>query len=73
MYAARELAVFGTAPSPLARTLAPQYTDTTFGNLPYACAHTCNVVKYGPLYDANIAARPPQINYKSMQLNMRHP
>ena len=74
--AAQKTASFRDCPSPLAGTLAPQDTATTIGKI-----RVCTDVQrgevpvrtYGPLYDANIAARPPQINYKSMQLSTRRP
>ena len=73
-YAGRELAAFGTAPSPLAGTLAPQDTGTndTIGKV-RECTDVRKVGKVRQVYDANIVARPPQINYKSMQLNTRRP
>ena len=37
------------------------------------CTYVRKVGKVRELYDANIVARPPQINYKYMQINTRHP
>ena len=37
------------------------------------CTDVRKVDKVHQAYDANNAVRPPQINYKSMQLNTRHP
>ena len=37
------------------------------------CTDVRKVGKVRQVYDANNAARPQQINYKSMQLNTRRP
>ena len=71
--AGQKTVVFGTAPNPLAGNLAPQDTGT---NNTIGIVSECTYVQRGKVsevYDANIAARPPQINYESTELNASHP
>ena len=56
--AAQKTASFRDCPSPLAGTLAPQDTATTIGKVRVCTDVQRGKVRYGPLYDANIAARP---------------